>query len=89
MNAITSLKSFILDRVEMIGAPFYADAHRLSVPEDDPHDTLAAAAAEDHDPADGQSFAIDYVDHAGNISHRTRSALQPVPRTANAAHTGL
>lgn len=70
MNAITSLKSFILDRVEMIGAPFYTDAHRVSVPEDDPHDTLAAGAAEDHDPADGQSFAIDYVDHAGNISHR-------------------
>lgn len=70
MNAITSLKTFLLDRVEMIGAPFYTDAHRLSVPDDDPHDTLAAGAQEDHDPADGQSFAIDYVDHAGNASHR-------------------
>lgn len=70
MNAITSLKSFILDRVEMIGAPFYADAHRLQVPEDDPHDVLAAPAHPDPDPADGQSFAIDYMDHAGNASHR-------------------
>ncbi|MEP9352640.1 WYL domain-containing protein [Xanthobacter sp. KR7-65] len=70
MNAITSLKTFLLDRVEMIGAPFYTDSHRLSVPEDDPHDVIAAVPAEDHDPADGQSFAIDYVDHAGNASHR-------------------
>lgn len=70
MNAITSLKSFLLDRVELLGSPFYAQADRLSVPSDDPHDELAAEPAEDRDPADGQSFAIDYVDHAGNASHR-------------------
>ncbi|MFG1373975.1 WYL domain-containing protein [Xanthobacter oligotrophicus] len=70
MNAITSLKSFLLDRVELLGAPFYAHADRLAVPHDDPHDALAAEAPEDHDPADGQAFAIDYVDHAGNASHR-------------------
>ncbi|QRG08793.1 WYL domain-containing protein [Xanthobacter dioxanivorans] len=70
MNAITSLKTFLADRVELFGAPLYASAGRLSVPADDPHDELAAGHGEDHDPADGQSFAIDYVDHAGNESHR-------------------
>lgn len=70
MNAITSLRTFLTERVELFGAPAYADAARLALPADDPHDTLAASHGADHDPADGQSFAIDYVDHAGNESHR-------------------
>lgn len=71
MNAITSIKAFFIDCVEALGAPNYAFAGRLSVPVDDPHDTLAAShGADHHDAADGQSFAIDYEDHAGNLSHR-------------------
>lgn len=70
MNAITSLKTFLTDRVELFGAPSYAAAGRLSLPADDPHDVLAAGHGGEHDHADGQSFVIDYVDHAGNESHR-------------------
>ncbi|MFG1391411.1 WYL domain-containing protein [Xanthobacter agilis] len=69
MNAITSLKSFFIGRVSGLGAPLYAHAGRITVPLDDPHDELADHAP-DHDPAEGQSFAIDYEDHAGNLSHR-------------------
>lgn len=69
MNAITSLKSFFIGRVAALGAPLYANAAQIAVPADDPHDELADHARE-HDPAEGQSFAIDYVDHAGNTSHR-------------------
>ncbi|MFG1345934.1 WYL domain-containing protein [Xanthobacter autotrophicus DSM 431] len=70
MNAIMSLKTFLMDRVELFGTPLYAHAGRVSVPADDPHDDLAAGHGEDHDPAEGQSFVIDYVDHVGNESHR-------------------
>lgn len=70
MNAILSLKTFLMDRVELFGAPLYAHPGRVTVPADDPHDDLAAGHGEDHDPADGQSFVIDYVDHSGNESHR-------------------
>jgi len=69
MNAITSLKSFFIDRVAGLGAPLYAQASRIALPADDPHDEIAEHDAE-HDPAEGQSFAIDYEDHAGNFSHR-------------------
>jgi len=69
MNAITSLKSFFIGRVAALGAPAYANAGRIALPADDPHDEIAAHAG-DNDPAEGQSFAIDYVDHAGNPSHR-------------------
>lgn len=69
MNAITSLKSFFIDRVAGLGAPIYANAGQIALPADDPHDEVAAHAGE-NDPAEGQSFAIDYVDHAGNLSHR-------------------
>lgn len=70
MNAITSLKTFLTDRVELFGSPSYAAADRLSLPTDDPHDVLAAGHGGEHDVADGQSFVIDYVDHAGHPSHR-------------------
>lgn len=69
MNAITSLKSFFIGRVTGLGAPAYARAGQISVPSDDPHDEIADHAP-DHDPAEGQSFVIDYEDHAGNVSHR-------------------
>ncbi len=72
MNAILSLKTFFVGRAEAQAAPPYAHAHRLEVPADDPHDALPGGHGdgESHDPAEGQSFAIDYVDHAGNASHR-------------------
>lgn len=71
MNAIASLKTYFVDLVRAQASPPYAHAHRLEVPEDDPHDELPSSATEEnHDPAEGQSFAIDYVDHAGNPSHR-------------------
>lgn len=69
MNAITSLKSYFIGRVAGLGAPFYAASSRIAVPADDPHDELADHS-HDHDPAEGQSFVIDYEDHAGNLSHR-------------------
>ncbi|MFG1480083.1 WYL domain-containing protein [Xanthobacter sp. V4C-4] len=69
MNAITSLKSFFIDRVAALGAPLYANAGQIALPADDPHDEIADHARE-HDPAEGQSFVIDYVDHAGHVSHR-------------------
>ncbi|MFG1418883.1 WYL domain-containing protein [Xanthobacter sp. V0B-10] len=69
MNAITSLKSFFIGRVAGLGAPLYAGAGKIALPADDPHDEIAGHAP-DHDPAEGQSFAIDYEDHAGNLSHR-------------------
>ncbi len=69
MNAITSLKSYFIGRVASLGAPAYARASQIVVPADDPHDELADHA-HDHDPAEGQSFVIDYEDHAGNLSHR-------------------
>ncbi|WP_454915713.1 WYL domain-containing protein [Xanthobacter sediminis] len=69
MNAITSLKSFFIGRVAGLGAPLYANAGAIVLPTDDPHDEIAGHAG-DNDPAEGQSFAIDYEDHAGNLSHR-------------------
>lgn len=69
MNAITSLKSFFIGRVAGLRAPLYAHAGQITVPADDPHDEIADHR-HDHDPAEGQSFVIDYVDHAGNRSHR-------------------
>lgn len=70
MNAITSLKSFFIGCAEAFGTPSYALAGRISVPMDDPHDTLPCAPPGEYDRAEGQSFAIDYVDHAGHPSHR-------------------
>lgn len=70
MNAIAALKSFLAEAVERFGTPAYALPGRISVPVDDPHDTLPAAHPRAHDRAEGQSFAIDYVDHAGHPSHR-------------------
>ncbi|MFG1359657.1 WYL domain-containing protein [Xanthobacter pseudotagetidis] len=71
MNAISSLKTFFIDRVRAQAAPPYAGADRIGVPADDPHDELPGGPVEQkRDAADGQSFAIDYVDHAGHPSHR-------------------
>ncbi len=70
MNAITSLRTFFIGCAEAFGTPSYALAGRISVPVDDPHDTLPSPHPAEHDRADGQSFAIDYVDHAGHPSHR-------------------
>lgn len=69
MNAITSLKSYFIGRVAALGAPAYVRASQIVLPPDDPHDELADHD-HDHDPAEGQSFVIDYEDHAGNLSHR-------------------
>lgn len=71
MNAINSLKTFFIGRIQAQAAPPYTHAHRLDVPDDDPHDQLPSPPLEPgHDLAEGQSFAIDYLDHAGNASHR-------------------
>lgn len=70
MNAIAALKSFLAEAVERFGTPAYALPGRISLPVDDPHDTLPATHPREHDRAEGQSFAIDYVDHAGHPSHR-------------------
>lgn len=69
MNAITSLKSFFIGRVAGLRAPLYVHQGQITVPTDDPHDEIAEHA-HDHDPAEGQSFVIDYEDHAGHRSHR-------------------